>query len=395
MMKYGRHYFAFLIITFLFMNGCATKTPLIIATENGDSSAIQHLIKQGSNINEPDSKGYTPLMYAAWSGNAVTVNALLDQGANINAKDKDGYTPCYWALSYSYLDIAKILINRGADINAKDSYGNTLLHLSASNRQGEIVKYLLSKGADSTLKNNDGQTALGLAKSYDYMDIVKILNPSYGDSISIDIVTDSCIFRDTLSLDDSRAVKNNMEYATKTYLESKGYKNVSIQNIPSVCTYGNQSNEYKGDDTHHKAIQYLIKYIAGNVKPEQKNKETYESVIAEPYLLEQLQEIKEGNNSSHVLILLSNGKIVPLSTSIASGIATGLITTALTAGFFTYAQWPVSAMQTSVALIDIEKQKILWSYSDKIDGGGFTEAKYYLPGSWQSTFLDPVHTAIQ
>jgi len=106
------------------------------------------------------------------------------------------------------------------------------------------------------------------------MDIVKILNPSYGDSISIDIVTDSCIFRDTLSLDDSRAVKNNMEYATKTYLESKGYKNVSIQNIPSVCTYGNQSNEYKGDDTHHKAIQYLIKYIAGNVKPEQKNKET-------------------------------------------------------------------------------------------------------------------------
>ncbi len=188
---------------------------------------------------------------------------------------------------------------------------------------------------------------------------------------------------------------SNFGGAVQIYLESKGYKNVYIQKTSSVCTYGNKSNAYKGDDAHHRAIQYLIKYIAGNVKPEKKNQEIYESIIVDPLLLEQLQEIKKEKNTSHVLILLSNGKIVPLSTSIASGIATGLITTALTAGFFTYAQWPVSAMQTSVALIDVEKQKVLWSYSGKIDGGGFTEAKYYLPGVWHDTFLNPVHIAIQ
>jgi hypothetical protein len=169
-MKHRNIIFAFMIAIFLIVSGCAAKTPLIKASASGDSSAVQKLINEGSNVNEPDGNGYTPLIHAVWSQNIETVKVLLNKGADINAKDKGGYTPLLWASSYSYLDIAKLLIDKGADVNAKDSFGNTAL-MSAS--IPAIAKILIDKGADVNAQNKTGLTALhNIVGFYDNNNIV-------------------------------------------------------------------------------------------------------------------------------------------------------------------------------------------------------------------------------
>ena len=55
-MKHRHLLYASLIAIFIVLSGCATTTPLINASAYGDSSAVQKLIKEGANINEPDSK---------------------------------------------------------------------------------------------------------------------------------------------------------------------------------------------------------------------------------------------------------------------------------------------------------------------------------------------------
>jgi len=144
-MKYSRALLAFIIFAY-FLTGSASATPLTDAALAGDSSAIQKLLNEGSNVNETDKKGYTSLTYAVWSGKSEAVIFLINKGADINAKDKTGYTPVMWALSYSYFDIAKLLINKGADINVKNPEGETVLDLVLSSAKGDILDDIIKAG---------------------------------------------------------------------------------------------------------------------------------------------------------------------------------------------------------------------------------------------------------
>ncbi len=54
------HYLTVLSLVILLVTGCAEKTALIQASAKGDSQAVQTLIKEGANINQPDSNGVTP-----------------------------------------------------------------------------------------------------------------------------------------------------------------------------------------------------------------------------------------------------------------------------------------------------------------------------------------------
>ena len=159
-MKLCRLFFVFLIITFLLINGCVTKTPLIIATESGNSSAVQQLIKQGANINEPDSNGVTPLMHAIWSGNADVIKQLIELGADIKAKDKNGYNALLHAIDYADYKIVKLLLDKGADINSKDNKEVTALMRAVYNAKPDIAKHLIELGVDANAKDNQKYDAL-------------------------------------------------------------------------------------------------------------------------------------------------------------------------------------------------------------------------------------------
>lgn len=176
LMKHRSLYFAFVIAIFLITSGCTIKTPLIKATASGDSLAVQKLINEGANINEPDSRGYTPLMHAIWSKKTETVKVLIDKGADINAKDKkNGYTPLLWAAIFGYSDIAELLIDKGADTHAIGNDGNTPFSVAVRYNITDIVKLLIDKGVDISKENVEGLPALDYAILNKYIDIAALI----------------------------------------------------------------------------------------------------------------------------------------------------------------------------------------------------------------------------
>ena len=170
----------------LFISGCAAKTPLIKASEEGDTFATEKLISEGANIDEADEDGYTPLMHAIWSGKKETAIKLVNIGADVNKLDKSGYTPLLWAASYGDFDIAKLLIERGSDINARgnDKSSPLLLALAANNH--ELSNLLIDKGADIHVTDGNGTTPLILAAMYCNYDIAKILIENNADLFAVD-----------------------------------------------------------------------------------------------------------------------------------------------------------------------------------------------------------------
>jgi hypothetical protein len=183
-MKHRNLIFAFVVAIFLIVSGCASTTPLIKASKEGDSLAVQKLIDAGVNINEPDSKGMTPLMHAIQYQNKEAVDTLIKKGADVNIKDKYGYTALYYAVIYSNLKIVKLLIENGANINAQDSLGATALHSFVQTYNDEnalmIAEYLLSKNADTTVKDKNGWTVLENAIYYRNIDMVALIRKNTG-----------------------------------------------------------------------------------------------------------------------------------------------------------------------------------------------------------------------
>lgn len=389
-----RPYFLIAIVSLLY--GCSTMTPLTKAAKDGDITTINTLISSGSNVNEP-------------------------------SKGKSSATPLFWALhsksnDMQILDVIKLLVESGADLNARDESGYTPLHWAVIYRKVDIVKYLISKGA------SDGQKALEIAKAYDYPDIIKLFTMS--KPITIGIITDVCILRDTMvddkyfSLGDSMNAQESMSLATQKIVEQKGF-DASIQDMPFICSFKDenlklrvaqyedtpvtlQSPPFLTNKTISLNEQYqqmlinLIKYTAKSVKPKEKPKskifqwinkldgktETMPPVsIVDENTKKSLNEFAKQKNVDRVLILIGNGIIVPETKSITQGIALGAITRALTLGMFTFSMWNVSALQTVGMLIDVQTGEILWSNSFVIKSGGFTGYDYYAAGEWYNSYL--------
>jgi len=147
-MKHRNLFFVFVIAIFLIVSGCASTTPLIKASKEGDSLTVQKLIDAGANINEPVGRGYNALFYAIEYGQFEVVKILISKGAKLESKDSSGNTPLVFAAYYGYnspnaANIIKLLIKSGADINAKSPYGETILDLALSSAQGDIVDALI------------------------------------------------------------------------------------------------------------------------------------------------------------------------------------------------------------------------------------------------------------
>jgi len=71
---------------------------LVSASDYGQTDIIKHLIKQGADVNQPDSNGITPLLAAIWEEHIEAVQILLQSGASTTGKCPDGS---------SYIDAAQ------------------------------------------------------------------------------------------------------------------------------------------------------------------------------------------------------------------------------------------------------------------------------------------------
>ena len=150
------------------------RTPLHLASEDGNPEVVELLLENGADVNAKDDFG-TPLHDASRNGRTEVVELLLERGAEVEAKNKDGRTPLHDASRNGHTKIAKLLLENGKDlytdvdgklnkdfidkfVDVKDKKGVTPLHYASWDGYTDIAKVLLERGANINAKTKNGET---------------------------------------------------------------------------------------------------------------------------------------------------------------------------------------------------------------------------------------------
>jgi ankyrin repeat protein len=81
----------------LFGYHAKTKRTLAEEAESGDETSVFSWIRDGVDVDEADTYGYTPLLNAATLGRINTVAELIKNGADVNKRGQFGYTALHAA----------------------------------------------------------------------------------------------------------------------------------------------------------------------------------------------------------------------------------------------------------------------------------------------------------
>lgn len=240
--------------------------------------------------------------------------------------------------------------------------------------------------------------------------------PTYKQSMPkiarVAIINDVCIARDAIgsddyfSIEDSQVAESFMLAGAKEYLQQKGYE-VVLQQSPFVGAFKKPDTLFKvaqregtevsdkyspfyisdsllTDEPYKQALIKVITQVLQSV--EQQESSPSEVFLSKENMQKSLDVIAKRTDADIVLFLIGQGVIVPKGKSVAQGITTAAITTALTLGWFTYARWNVSYLDTYAGLVDLKTGEVLWSNSFRHEGGGFTDREYYSK-QWPTSLL--------
>jgi hypothetical protein len=220
---------------------------------------------------------------------------------------------------------------------------------------------------------------------------------------TVAVVADVCLLRDVSvgdrywSIKDSRDAEQCMIDSARTVLINKGYDVASVE-APFVGAYMNPANTLKfaigegeqlkemhpplfvaegiaTDPTCRQSFTTVIPKVLGAVA--QRSKPPSDICCTDANTKEAINTIGKCVGGDSILFLVGQGVIVPAGKSVAQGVATGVLTTALTLGMFTYAKWSVSYLDTYAAFLDAGTGEIIWSNSLRLKGSGFTDKDYY------------------
>ncbi|WP_156499403.1 ankyrin repeat domain-containing protein, partial [Oleiphilus sp. HI0061] len=179
------------------------KTPMMLAAERGDSSALKKAFSQGGKLNAmaPEGTAFSlalsnghasisrilltagsqwqegfslgdssALIEAADQGFDQIVKMLIVRGVSLDHRDKEGYTALAKAAIKGHLTTLKILINAGAQVDAYPLGRSVLMHVVEDNNM-LISQQLIAVGADLNYQDDDGDTALKIARRKGFFDI--------------------------------------------------------------------------------------------------------------------------------------------------------------------------------------------------------------------------------
>eukprot|EP00927_Polykrikos_kofoidii_P011858 TRINITY_DN15071_c0_g2_i1.p1 TRINITY_DN15071_c0_g2~~TRINITY_DN15071_c0_g2_i1.p1 ORF type:complete len:538 (-),score=104.66 TRINITY_DN15071_c0_g2_i1:94-1707(-) len=109
--------------------GGGRKPELWQAAEDGDIIALTRLLHMGRRVDEP-YKGWTPLMKASEEGNSEIVVALLKARADMEARNRNGRTALSFAATPSMgrkasVAVVQLLLEAGASLEHQDARGET------------------------------------------------------------------------------------------------------------------------------------------------------------------------------------------------------------------------------------------------------------------------------
>jgi len=139
----------------------AGYTGLHAAAANGDTGAIDRLVRAGEDLNARDGFGRTPLMVAAFRRDTAAAKALIEAGANLNALEHQSYDIITIAAVLDDIDMLRLAIGAGGNTRAITSpYGGTALIAAAHLGHAEVVAALIAAKAPLDHVNHLGWTAL-------------------------------------------------------------------------------------------------------------------------------------------------------------------------------------------------------------------------------------------
>lgn len=147
---------------------------------SADQARVVALLRDGADIEEHNSHGWTPLMAASLHGQVDLARLLLDHGADLHAVNAEGKSAIHYAAMRGGAGAVRLLARLGADVNAADTFGGYApLHLAAAHCNREIVQEtcaaLLAAGAEVDARTKWGTTALWSAAIAGRGDLVDFL----------------------------------------------------------------------------------------------------------------------------------------------------------------------------------------------------------------------------
>ncbi len=114
------------------------------AAHEGDIPKVKQLLGDGVDINSKAfDDGQTELIAAVRAGQSSVIEYLLAQGTDINLKDAGG-TPLYWAAFSGNAEIFRYLAARGARLDASDTTLSQLFRVIEEGKLDELTKEVQS-----------------------------------------------------------------------------------------------------------------------------------------------------------------------------------------------------------------------------------------------------------
>jgi ankyrin repeat protein len=183
-----------LIITLTIPSAVYSDDELIMAVSSADVTKVAQLLRNKVNVNAKSDNGKTPLMIASINGQIEITKILLKANADVTIKDEDSKTAIIMASENGYTGIVNLLKLCGVKDTVQIQGSNGVRSLDPSPRSTVIgspdtpqllkaaarddtatVKKLLAEGYDIDQAKSLGVTALMLAVDQHNVATVKIL----------------------------------------------------------------------------------------------------------------------------------------------------------------------------------------------------------------------------
>jgi ankyrin repeat protein len=148
---------------------------LLQAVADGNLSAVQRLIKSGTDCNSRNNDHNSALHIACEHDHVAIGLYLIQSGAYIVAANNQGNQALHLAAKGNGTLVSAIL-KRGGELNAQNSDGWTPLHFAAKANNSDIITQLLECGARWTIRNNGNELPVRVARKALALDAMKVLH---------------------------------------------------------------------------------------------------------------------------------------------------------------------------------------------------------------------------
>ncbi len=143
--------------------------PLLAAASGGNEKVLQHLLKQGLDVNQSNNLGWTPLFIAAREGHAEFAAQLISKDANPNMQTDTGATALMMVIVSDFkqkdrLDLLEYMLKRKADPNLQTKLGTDALFYTVTELKNKKALQLLLQHKADPCRLYEGKTLLQLAK---------------------------------------------------------------------------------------------------------------------------------------------------------------------------------------------------------------------------------------